>query len=237
MSGRFDSALFRVSTAFGLPLVIYECAFAVLGSADRFLVRHYLGGNALGLYSVAYGLSQTVNDVLVTPLNLALMPIYMRLWTTSGREATIRFLTTAVDYYVVVAAGILCVAAVSAPDVVVLLSSSKYADADRLIPMLLAGLLIYTMHLFVAAGLLLHQQTLRMAGILFFCSLVNIGLNCLLLPVMGLQGGALATLLSYLLCVLVLWRASSRLLQLRIDLAAIGRSRQPQPRLTWWVLP
>lgn len=221
--GSFDSALFRVGVAFGLPLVLYESAFTVLGSADRFLVLHYLGKNALGHYSVAYGLSQTVNDVLLTPLNLALMPIYMRLWTLSGREATIGFLTTALDYYVIAAAGVLSISAACARDVVVLLSSSKYAGADRLIPMLLAGLLIYTTHLFVAAGLLLHKQTLRMAGILFFCAVVNIVLNCLLLPWIGLPGSALATLLSYLLCILVLWRASSRVLPLRINVPAIGR--------------
>ncbi len=222
--GRFDRDLLRTGILFGLPLVFYESAFGVLGSADRFLVRHYLGANALGLYSVAYGLSQTVNDILITPLNLALMPIYMRLWTSSGREVTMRFLTESVNYYLVAAGAILSVVSVSARDVVVVLSSSKYAGAERFIPLLLAGLLIYTAHVFVAAGLLLQKKTLRMAAILFCCALANVSLNCFFLPRFGLQGGAFATFLSYLLCVGLLWGASLRTLPLSIHTGTLVKS-------------
>jgi len=213
----FDRQLFRVGIAFGLPLVAYESAFAILGSVDRFLVQHYLGANALGLYSVAYGLSQAVNDVLVTPLNLALMPIYIRLWTSSGQKTTSQFLTMALTYYTVAAIGVLAIAGASADDLIVCLSTRKYAGAGDLIPVLLAGLLIYTAHLFVAAGLLLHKRTTRMAAILIVAAFVNISLNCLLLPRLGLWGGAWAALVSYALCISALWVSSHRLMPLSID--------------------
>ncbi|MBS1824084.1 MAG: lipopolysaccharide biosynthesis protein [Acidobacteria bacterium] len=214
----FDRRLYASGVAFGLPLVVYECAFAVLGSADRFLVRSFLGADALGFYSVAYGLALTANEFLITPLNLALIPIYMRLWNTTGREATTSFLTAALDYYLMAAAGILAIAAVSARDLVLLLASAKYAGVERLIPLLLAGLLIYTMHVFLVAGLLLHKKTLRMAGVLIVCALLNIGLNCVLLPRIGLMGAAISTMLSYSACILTLGWYSRRLLPLRIDL-------------------
>lgn len=219
----FDRGLYASGVAFGLPLVIYECAFAVLGSADRFLVRSYLGADALGFYSVAYGLALTANEFLITPLNLALIPIYMRLWNTAGREATTSFLTAALDYYLLAAAGILAIAAASARDIVLLLASVKYAGVERLIPVLLGGLLIYTAHVFLAAGLLLHKKTLRMAGVLIVCALLNIGLNCLLLPRIGLMGAAVSTMLSYSACMLALGWYSWRLLPLRIDLRSPAR--------------
>lgn len=219
----FDRSLFRMGAAFGVPLVVYESAFNILGSADRFLVQDYLGAEALGFYSVAYGLAQTANDFLITPLNLALMPIYMRIWSTSGREATIRFLTVSLDYYILAAAGILAVAAASAEDLVRFLASSKYAGADRLIPVLLAGLLAYTAHLFLAAGLLLHKQTMKLAGMLALCAVLNIGLNCLLLPVIGLMGGAIATLISYFACVIALGLASHGLMPLEIRPGSLAK--------------
>lgn len=219
----FDPTLFKTGVAFGLPLVVYECAFAVLGSADRFLVRSYLGADALGFYSVAYGLALTANEFLITPLNLALIPIYMRLWNSSGQEATTRFLTVALDYYLLAAAGILAVAAACAKDIVLLLASAKYAGVDRLIPILLAGLLIYTAHVFLAAGLLLHKKTLRMAGVLIACAVLNVGLNCLLLPRIGLMGAAVSTLLSYSACILALGWYSWGLLPLRMDQRSLAK--------------
>lgn len=212
----FDFSLWKAGVAFGLPLVVYEWAFTLLGSADRFLVRHYLGAQALGLYSVAYGLAQSVNDLLVTPLGLALMPIYIRLWSTEGSEKTAEFLSVTFDAFLLVAAGILAVAAACAQDAVLVLASAKYAGAGQLIPLLLAGLLIYTMHIFLAAGLLIHKRSLQMAGILAAAAGFNIAANCLLLPRMGLVGGSLAVLLSYGACILGLWRASNRLLALRV---------------------
>ena len=216
----FDSTFFRTAMAFGAPLVAYEFSFAVLGSADRFLVRHYVGPDALGLYSVAYGLANNVNEFLVAPLTLALVPIYMRIWTSDGAEKTSAFLRVAFDLFVLTAAGVLAAVAAAGHSVLVLLASSKYSGADQLIPVILFGLLTWTANVFVGAGLLIHKKTLRMSGLLVISAIANIVLNCLLLPKMGLMGGAIATLLSYLICIVLLTRASHSFLPLHIDVRA-----------------
>lgn len=219
----FDLNLFRTGVTFGLPLVVYECAFSLLGSADRLLVRHYLGGDALGIYSVAYGLSSTANDFLITPLNLALMPIYLRLWNAEGHVQTSRFLSSSLDWYLLVSIGVFAAAAAIANDLVFVLASSKYAASGSLIPLLLAGLLIYTTHVFFGAGLFLQNQTMRMAAILLQGAAVNIGLNIWLLPRFGLLGGAAATFVSYGFCILRLALASQSCLALRVDLRMVAR--------------
>ncbi|HTT20935.1 MAG TPA: oligosaccharide flippase family protein [Candidatus Sulfotelmatobacter sp.] len=212
---KFD--LFRAAIAYGTPLVLYEFAFAVLGSADRFLVRHYVGADALGFYSVAYGLANNVNEMLVSPLGLALIPIYMRIWASDGAEKTSAFVSTSFNIFIMAAAGVLAAIAATGHSIVVLLASAKYAGADRLIPVILAGLLVYGANVFVAAGLLIHKRTSQMSGLLVIAAALNIALNCLLLPRMGLMGGAIATLLSYLTCILSLAWASNRILPLHTD--------------------
>ena len=219
----FSFSFFRVALAFGTPLVLYEFAFGVLGSADRFLVRHYLGANALGLYSVAYGLANNVNEFLVAPLSLALVPIYMRIWTSDGPQKTAAFLTVAFDLFILAAAGVLAVVAATGHSFLVLLASAKYAAADQLIPVILSGLLVWTANVFVGAGLLIHKRTLTMSGMLVMSAVLNIVLNCLLLPRMGLMGGAIATLLSYLACIVSLAWASNRLLPLHIDVPSCAK--------------
>jgi O-antigen/teichoic acid export membrane protein len=92
-----------------------------------------------------------------------------------------------------------------------------------LIPVILAGLLVYGANVFVAAGLLIHKRTTQMSGMLVIAAAFNIGLNCLLLPRMGLMGGALATLLSYLVCIAMLATASNRVLPLHIGLLSCGK--------------
>jgi O-antigen/teichoic acid export membrane protein len=217
----FTLSLFRAAIGYGTPLVLYEFAYAVLVSADRFLVRHYMGADALGFYSVAYGLANNVNEFLVAPLGLALIPIYMRTWNSDGEQKTSAFLSTAFNIFMVAAVGVLAATAAAGHSIVVFLASEKYAGAERLIPVILAGLLVYGANVFVAAGLLIHKRTMQMSGLLIIAAALNIGLNCLLLPRMGLMGGAIATLFSYICCITLLARASNRLLPLHSDLAII----------------
>lgn len=220
---RFEISLLRMGIAYGAPLVVYEFSFNVLGSTDRFLVRSFLGGEALGFYSVAYGLAQHVNEFLLLPLSLALTPIYMRIWTAEGADKTAQFLSFSFDVFLMAAAGILAVAAACAHEVVMVLASAKYAGADRLIPLLLAGLLVYTTHLFLAAGLLIYKRTVLMAGVLMGSAALNVCLNWWLLPRMGLLGAALSALLSYSLGIVWLGYLSRRLLPLRVDGRAMAR--------------
>ena len=217
----FTLSLFRAAIGYGTPLVLYEFAYAVLGSADRFLVRHYVGADALGFYSVAYGLANNANEFLIAPIGLALIPIYMRIWNSDGTEKTSAFISTALNAFMLAAVGVLAAIAAAGHSIVVFLASQKYAGADRLIPVILAGLLVYGANVFVAAGLLIHKRTMQMSGLLIIAAAVNIGLNCLLLPRMGLMGGAIATLLSYICCIASLALASNRLLPLHTDLRTL----------------
>jgi O-antigen/teichoic acid export membrane protein len=220
---RFDRPLFRAALVFGAPLIVYEAASIVLDAGDRVLVGHYLGADALGRYSVAYGLSSYVNNLLISPLNLALMPIYMRLWTSEGRERTREFLSTGLDVFLMVAVGVFAVATVASHDAVILLASSKYRGTGSLMPMIVAGLLIYTTQVFLSAGLLIQKKTGVMAKILLYSAVLNIAMNCVLLPRMGLQAAALATLVSYAFCILLLGRASFKILPLRLSLVALAK--------------
>jgi O-antigen/teichoic acid export membrane protein len=222
-SPRIDTGLLRAGIAFGMPLAVYELAFAVLGSADRFLVQHYLGSNPLGVYSVAYGLAQNANDLVLTPLGLAIQPIYFRLWAAGSPQKTAEFLSVTLDLFLLGGAGLLAVSAAVAKPLVLLLASAKYEGAETLIPVLLAGLLVYATYIFVAAGLLIAKRTLQMAGILVLGAVLNVASNCLLLPWLGLMGSAVATFVSYLACIAMLSRASNRLLPLQWDARALSR--------------
>ncbi len=219
----FDSAFFRMCLMFGLPLIINEIAFIVLDAGDRVLVRHFLGAVALGHYSVAYGLSNYVNELLIVPLNLALVPIYMRLWTYNGRESTIQFLSKGLDIFMMSAAGLFAVTLVASRDGLIVLASTKYQSAAYLIPILVAGFLIYTTQVFLSAGLMIHKKTGTMAKLMACSAAVNLLLNWFLLPRMGLIAAALATVLSFALCVFLIWRAASDLLPLNLNFVALSK--------------
>lgn len=216
-----DFTLFRAGLLFGAPLILYELSTILLDTGGRFLVRHYLGAEPLGLYSVAYGLAAQTNDLLIFPLNLAILPIYLRLWRTEGPQATVRFLSRCLDLFLMAAALVCALASVTARDGVVLLASQKYKDAGILMPIIVVGLVIYTTHVFLCAGLLIKKKTGTMALVLLASAIVNLAINILLLPRIGLLAAALATFLSYTLCIALLAAASHRYLPLTLPIQVL----------------
>jgi O-antigen/teichoic acid export membrane protein len=217
-----DWSYFRHAAWFAFPLIGYELASVVLDSGDRLLVQHYLGAQSLGYYSAAYNVSTYAEEALMVPINLALFPIYMKLWVEKGKEETQAFLSRSLNNFLALAVAVICAVFLTSRDVIVVLASKKFQEAHALLPLLIIGLLIYAVHIFLNAALLIYKKTAVMTGLVAGACVANLLLNIALIPRLGLQGAAIATLVSYLLLVLMMGRVSLRLLPLKIGYAGLG---------------
>jgi O-antigen/teichoic acid export membrane protein len=219
----FDQKLFRSALAFGLPLAGCELAAVILDSGDRVLVQHYLGFQALGYYSCAYNITNYIAMFLMYPVNLAVVPIYMKMWDTRGPEETGAFLSKALDNYIMAALCVLAGVAVTARSAVIVLGSQKLQEASTLLPVLMLGVMLYTLHIFFNAGLIIHKKTTTMVKIVASSAGLNIVLNILLIPRIGLQGAAIATLISYAVFLALIAGASLAVMPLRVNIPACLR--------------
>jgi O-antigen/teichoic acid export membrane protein len=215
--------LLRTSILFGAPLVIYEFSSLVLDAGDRVFVQHYLGAQQLGYYSAAYNLAAYLQISIMAPLNLALFPIYMRLWVNKGKEETQAFIGKCLYLYTLLIIGVMAAATVTSGAMVTVLASAKYRAAQNLLPILVAGVLIYSVHIFLNAGLLIHKKTAVMARLVVYAAVLNIIMNILLIPRMGLLAAAVATLVSYAFLVLLMARASFKELPIHVEYGSIAK--------------
>ncbi len=219
----FDGKLFRSALAFGMPLAGCELAAVILDSGDRILVQHYLGSVALGYYSCAYNITNYIAMFLMYPVNLAVVPIYMKMWDTRGPQETGAFLSKALDNFIMAVMCVLAGVAVTAHSAVIVLGSQKLKEAAPLLPILALGVMLYTLHIFFTAGLIIHKKTVTMVKIVASAAALNIALNIWLIPRMGLQGAAVSTLISYAVFLALIARASLSVLPLRVNAPACLR--------------
>ena len=198
---------------FSVPLIAYELTSVVLDSGDRILIGHYLGFNQLGLYSAAYAIATYAEEALMTPVNMALFPAYMKVWIEQGEVATARFLSQALDMFLMACGMIALLVYVGAKDIISILASKKFAAAHSLLPLLVCGLLVYALHIFFNAPLLIHKKSIELTCVTTVCCIANLAMNVVLLPRMGIMGAAVGTLLSYALLVAGLAVVSRRYLR------------------------
>ncbi len=217
----FSLALLVEALHFGLPLVPAELANEISNLGDRYVLEIFMGTKAVGIYSVAYSLTSNLK-ALLTVMMFALTPMYVRIWEESGRARTESFLSSVLDYYLMFAIPGIVLFSYLGGDILVFFASEKYVAARGLVPYLTVPLLLHGAISIYTAGLFLNKKT----STVLYCTLGagtgNIALNIALVPVMGLTGAAVATLISYTLLIVAVNLYSSRFLTIRLNMKAVA---------------
>ncbi len=97
----------------------------------------------------------------MAPLQLALFPICMKVWTLQGKKATQEFLSRSLDQFALVAIGVVAVAMVTSRDLVVLLASKKFAQSHELLPYLVMGIVFSAVTIYFRPGLAHSQKRIQ----------------------------------------------------------------------------
>lgn len=215
----FSLNFFRKALHYSLPLIGFELATYVLALGDRYLIQYFLKAEAVGVYSAAYNLSQCIAaDLLSGPLRLAVVPIYFSIWERYGDEKTCDFLNKVMNYYIIIGIpmifGFYCLRG----EIMTLLASTKFIESKDIIPFVFPGMIIYGAHFIYGAGLYIQKKTTFLFYCIIIAGVVNLTLNIILIPRLGIMGSALATLISYTLLALLIAIKSYSYLKIRIEL-------------------
>ena len=195
----FSMPLLQVLLRYSLPLVAMELSSVMLSLGDRVLIQRMLGSEWLGVYSAPYNLCDYIGAVLVTAFTGAVTPMVLRLWADEGETATQKFLQRVFHLYLLFAIPMVAgVSAVSEP-LLALVASEKYRAGAAIIPWVIGGVALQGLFPVTSAGLQIRKRSgLVLLSILSAAGL-NVVLNLLLIPFLGIEGAAIATLLAYAL--------------------------------------
>jgi len=218
----FSLAFLWESIKFSFPLVPAELANEISGIGDRYVIGYFLTVKEVGLYSIGYGATGHLKAFL-TVMMFAVAPMYLSIWEESGRKKTEEFLSKVLDYYLLLAVPGILFFMVYGGDFLVLLASSKYEATRPILPYLAIPLVLHGAITIYTAGLYIHKKTNMVLVFTACAGVLNIVLNILMVPFMGIVGAALATLISYLALILMANIFSSRYLTIRLFYGRIAK--------------
>lgn len=215
--------LLRRSLVFGLPLVPHALSGWVLNVSDRWLIALLTAGgsaaaaSAVGIYAFGYVIGQAVSLVAFS-VNAAWVPFFYQQGETPAGPRILREATT------LSAIGLSLLAAgvgLLAPELVVLLGGDRWgaaaADAAKVTVVVAYASTLYGLYYMVVSAIFLVRRTARLPLITIFAGAVNVGLNVVLIPRIGIMGAAWATLGGYaVLAAVTVWYAR-RVYDLRLD--------------------
>ncbi len=220
---RFSLSFLRESVVYGLPLLGFELSMTFLAIGDRFLISFFLGVGALGLYSAGYNFCTYVLGLIASPLKMTVMPMAFELWKKEGVEKTSEFLGRVLNYYFLFIIPIFFGLNYLGREILSFVASEKYADASSIIFYVSLALIFKGVYFIFGMGMYIKKDTKALFGIIISSAVLNVVLNLLLIPAMGLVGAALSTALSYIFFIAVLIRYSFRTVSVKVDYAGIAR--------------
>ncbi|MBA3068625.1 MAG: lipopolysaccharide biosynthesis protein [Hyphomonas sp.] len=225
--GTTDAARQIAWTGYGLPIAAALVLDLVVSGIDRPMIAALLpdGEAAVGAYAAGYGVADKTVLLLCTWAAMAGAPLMMAAYERGGKEAAALeargLIRTLLLIGVPAAAGI---ALVARPLGEAMIGEAVRAQAITIIPWIAAsGLLNGLLILYFAEAFTLARRSHERAILMLVPAGVNIAANFLLIPLMGLMGAVVATVICYVTGLLLLAFAGRRHVALPLPLMDVAR--------------
>jgi O-antigen/teichoic acid export membrane protein len=178
----------------GAPLVPAGLAAWALAYIDRpLLVQLGIGAGEIAVYGVGNKLASML-AVASAPFSLAWTPFALAL---HGRPEAPRAYARALTGYVAAMLGGALALGLFAHEALLLVGTYRFLDAERYVWLLAYGPIIQGSYGLISAALLAGRRTAHLAWTSALGAAVNVALNLLLVPTLGVLGAAIATPLGY----------------------------------------
>ncbi|MGN6202961.1 MAG: lipopolysaccharide biosynthesis protein, partial [Solirubrobacterales bacterium] len=192
---------------FGLPTMPAEASLYLLNFVDRLIIVRTLGLAEAGLYSLAVKFAQAVN-VLVRGFQLAWPPLA---YSIREDEEARRVYATVVTLFVAGCAWVVAGMWLLSRWIVRALADPKFFDSYEVIGLISTAVTLYALYLVLVVILGRTGRTEFNLPAAIAALVVNVVLNLVLVPPLGIVGAGLALVASYVVVLGLMYAFTQRL--------------------------
>lgn len=189
----YNKALFRNVFKYSMPLVPNQLSWWVVGASDRTIVSHFFGVFSNGIYSVANKFS-TIYVTFYNIFNLSWTESVSLHMNDSDRDEFLTdIINTMFNLFAAIDVGIIA----CMPFVFKLMVNSKYDEAYYQIPILMVAVLFQVVVGLYSVIYMALKKSTEIAKTSFFAAIINVGVDLLLIKMIGLYAASISTLVAY----------------------------------------
>jgi O-antigen/teichoic acid export membrane protein len=222
--GTFQPERAKAYLAFGAPAAFSLVMMLAMTSADRFVIASVLDEAAVGAYSAGYQVGARVLDLVAVWVSSAMFPLIAAAYDNEGVEAAKRQARAAFALRLGIGApAAVGLALVATPLCDILIGPALREEAAAIARWIALAALLACMAEYFAEAFILAKKALQRALLMIVPVSVNIGLNLVLLPVWGLNGAVVSTVVAYAVGLVLLAVVGRRYIALPIPLEDIAK--------------
>ena len=219
---KFDFSLLKQLLVIAIPLLPNFLIYWIFNSCDKVMITNMIGIEAAGIYSVGSKLGQ-VSQLIYTAFAGGWQ--YFA-FSTMKEENQVKSNSMIFEYLGIISfATTAFICAFSYP-IFKILFTEQYLSGYVVAPYLFLAPLLQMLFQVACNQLIVVKKTWPNMLILSVGAVANIGINYFLIPVLGIEGASLATLMGYaisdVICVIVLCKMKLMVIEKRFIFVTIG---------------
>ncbi|MGD0583683.1 MAG: oligosaccharide flippase family protein [Bacteroidales bacterium] len=208
IEARLDIKVLKEMLSFSMPLVMASVAGIFLTFTDRFTLKFINGLEQLGNYQYGYKIANAIKVIVLNSVSFALAPVIYKIIDEKGSKRFYSKILTYMGFGVMII--VMIVSFFSKEISMILANKKEYWSAFTLIPVLAMGLYFGSLKDIVFTGLNISKKTKISAVIITSVSVINVGLNVIFIYFFRSMGAAVATSLSQLIYLVLVWKYSQK---------------------------
>ena len=182
---------------FALPTVPNNVSSWVVDSSDKFVIGIFLGSAAVGCYSPGYALG-SILLMFLTPFAVLLPAVLPEYYESGNLEKVNTFLTYSLKYYLLITIPAAVGLSLLSKPLLYILTTEIIANQGYMItPLVALGAIFMGIYGIVNNIIILEKKTVILGYIWISVAILNIILNVLAVPYIGIYGAGIATLVCY----------------------------------------
>jgi O-antigen/teichoic acid export membrane protein len=196
---------------FGIVLTLISTLWVVIQSTDKILIAYFSKDSLaqVAVYSIAIGLA---NLILLFPSAISgiFFPLISEMHGQDKKEEITKITATSIKWTIMLMTPITIVMSIFGGELLALFYGGKYSAGGVVLILFVLGLFIRSIFSFpsiIFAAMRRLDIEIKAAG---SAAIINIILNILFIPIWGINGAALASLIAFIVLGIVLWYYSKK---------------------------
>ena len=191
---------------YSIPLIPNGALLWIVNSSDRYFIVHIINLKQAGIYSASYAFGSIIS-LFFFPISFVLFPTVSKLWEEGNISDVSKYFEYSMKYFLLLAIPSAAGLYVVSQSMILILTTSEFMAGSGLVLIIVLSAVL--LGIFQINVFIIHiiQKTKWIAFTIFIGASINVFLNIILIPVLGIMGAAISTLISYLVLssIILIW--------------------------------
>ncbi len=183
--------------SYSIPLIPMGLLYWTVQMSDRYMIDLFLNKEEVGRYSAAYAVGGLISFIY-SPIFTFLLPRTAILWEKEDFSELKKFFRMSLKYPTIVALPMVITGPVWGVASITLVLGGEFATSTILILNVLLGYFILMVGTFYTSILHMEKRTTVLLSVNIVSAFLNVSLNLILIPLIGIEGAAFSTCLTFL---------------------------------------